>query len=79
MPNEKKIGRAIGKLAMRRVFDSNILVYHLNDALPPQVEALFAQSLKENAIISVVTHPTARMVGAYGSEYRASEEIINPV
>lgn len=41
---------------MRRVFDSNILVYHLNDALPSQVAALFAQSLKENAVISVITH-----------------------
>ena len=38
-----------------RVFDSNILIYHLNDALPPEVFPSVATWISEGAVISVMT------------------------
>ncbi|ETX05564.1 MAG: hypothetical protein ETSY2_22205 [Candidatus Entotheonella gemina] len=38
-----------------RVFDSHILIYHLNDALPPSVLALVELWVGEGAMISVMT------------------------
>ena len=36
-----------------RVFDSNILIYHLNDALPPSVLTQVESWITEGAVISV--------------------------
>ena len=38
-----------------RVFDSNILIYHLNDQLPPVVRAQVDDWIREGASISVIT------------------------
>ncbi len=38
-----------------RVFDSNILIYHLNDALPPEMSPSVATWISEGAVISVMT------------------------
>jgi hypothetical protein len=38
-----------------RVFDSNILIYHLNDVLPPSALASVAAWISEGAMISVMT------------------------
>lgn len=38
-----------------RVFDSNILIYHLNDALPPAVRAQVDDWIREDVSISVIT------------------------
>ena len=38
-----------------RVFDSNILIYHLNDALPPAVLNHVETWITEGAAISVIT------------------------
>lgn len=40
---------------MSRVFDSNILIYHLNEKLDVAVEAFLEQALEEGAHISVIT------------------------
>lgn len=40
---------------MSKVFDSNILVYHLNHSLPPYANEMVAISLEEGAIVSVVS------------------------
>jgi hypothetical protein len=38
-----------------RVFDSNILIYHLNDALPPPVFTQVESWIAEGAVISVMS------------------------
>jgi predicted nucleic acid-binding protein len=38
-----------------RVFDSNILIYHLNDALPPSVLTQVESWITEGAVISVMS------------------------
>ena len=38
-----------------RVFDSNILIYHLNDALPPLVLSQVELWIAEGAVISVMS------------------------
>jgi predicted nucleic acid-binding protein len=38
-----------------RVFDSNILIYHLNDALPPSVLDQVERWITEGAVISVLS------------------------
>jgi len=38
-----------------RVFDSNILIYHLNDALPPSVLTQVEFWITEGAVISVMS------------------------
>ena len=38
-----------------RVFDSNILIYHLNDQLPPVVRVQVDDWIRESAFISVIT------------------------
>jgi hypothetical protein len=38
-----------------RVFDSNILIYHLNDALPPLVSNQVESWITEGAVISVMS------------------------
>src|SRR5690554_6210535 len=38
-----------------RVFDSNILIYHLNDALPPAIKEQIETWITEGASISVIT------------------------
>jgi predicted nucleic acid-binding protein len=38
-----------------RVFDSNILIYHLNDALPPTVLIQVESWIAEGAVISVMS------------------------
>ena len=38
-----------------RVFDSNILIYHLNDALPPSVLTQVEVWITEGAVISVMS------------------------
>jgi predicted nucleic acid-binding protein len=38
-----------------RVFDSNILIYHLNDALPPSVLTQVESWIAEGAVISVMS------------------------
>jgi predicted nucleic acid-binding protein len=38
-----------------RVFDSNILIYHLNDALPPSVFNQVESWIAEGAVISVMS------------------------
>jgi len=38
-----------------RVFDSNILIYHLNDVLPPSALSTVAAWISEGAMISVMT------------------------
>ena len=38
-----------------RVFDSNILIYHLNDALPPSVLNQVESWITEGAVISVMS------------------------
>ena len=38
-----------------RVFDSNILIYHLNDALPPSVFNQVESWITEGAVISVMS------------------------
>jgi predicted nucleic acid-binding protein len=38
-----------------RVFDSNILIYHLNDALPPSVLKHVESWITEGAVISVMS------------------------
>lgn len=40
---------------MSRVFDSNILIYHLNEKLDTAAEAMLEQALEEGAYISVIT------------------------
>jgi predicted nucleic acid-binding protein len=40
---------------MSRMFDSNILIYHLNEKLDVQAEAMLEQALEEGAYISVIT------------------------
>ncbi|QXD16547.1 hypothetical protein GQ464_006250 [Rhodocaloribacter litoris] len=37
------------------LFDSNILIYHLNDALPPVVLGKVERWITEGALISVIT------------------------
>ncbi len=38
-----------------RVFNSNILIYHLNGQLPPAVQAQVDNRIKQGRIVSVVT------------------------
>jgi predicted nucleic acid-binding protein len=38
-----------------RVFDSNVLIYHLNDALPPSVLTQVESWIAEGAVISVMS------------------------
>jgi predicted nucleic acid-binding protein len=40
---------------MSRVFDTNILIYHLNGKLDEAAERMLEQALEENARISVIT------------------------
>lgn len=47
--------RRAGALGGMRVFDSNILIYHLNDALLPTVVEQVETWISEGAVISVIS------------------------
>ena len=46
---------------MSMVFDTNILIYHLNGKLDEAAERMLEQALQENARISVITRIEVRM------------------
>jgi hypothetical protein len=47
--------RGAENISAMRVFDSNILIYHLNDALPPSVLTQVESWITEGAVISVMS------------------------
>jgi predicted nucleic acid-binding protein len=47
--------RGAETIGAMRVFDSNILIYHLNDALPPSVLTQVESWIAEGAVISVMS------------------------
>ena len=60
---------------MSRVFDSNILIYHLNEKLDATAEAMLAQALEEGAFISIITR--IEILGWPGQSTDASQRAKN--
>ena len=54
-----------------RVFDSNILIYHLNDQLPPDTQDRVDDWIRRGSIISVITR--VEVMGFLQSEADAQE------
>ena len=60
-----------------RVMDSNILIYHLNDQLPPRVDQQLATWSEEGSLISVITRIEVLGYQQPVSEYRKAQLLLS--
>jgi hypothetical protein len=60
-----------------RVFDSNVLIYHLNDALPKDVLTRVADWIAEGAYVSVVTRIEVLGFRQSGAQVQSAERLLS--